>query len=454
MNPAGWQLEVPDDFRRRLAATWLIFGATALLISGLFVILILLSRTPGLQVLFPVEGFFQLALVVHVDFSVLLWFATLAAMFWTLASTGRGLALGWLAVGLSVAGALSMAVAPFRPGDALMSNYIPVVHNTAFLGGLALFGTGLLLAALRTLIFPQRAGTAFNGSAALYLGSQSAAFCVVIAVGSLCWTWLALPEALEGVHYFEILFWGGGHIVQFAWTQLMLVAWLWLASASGLRIPLSPRLVAALILAGALPALLALWGYIAHDIGSPQHRTFFIWLMAAGGGVAAGPIGLGLLAGWRASPAPVDATLRGLRSALWFSILLFGVGGILGFVIGASNTIIPAHYHGSIVAVTLAFMGIALHLLPAFGFGRPSPTLVRVMPWVYGTGQLMHVAGLAFSGGRGVQRKTAGAAQQLDSLPEVVGMVVMGVGGFVAVIGGILFLLAVIGTVRRRGGTA
>jgi hypothetical protein len=213
--------------------------------------------------------------------------------------------------------------------------------------------------------------------------------------------------------------------------------------------PLTPRLVTLLLLLGIVPAFLAIWGYLVYDVGGPDQRTFFIWLMAAGGGVAAGPIALALLHGWRHSPRPASTLERGLRSSLWFSILLFGVGGALGFLVEASNTMVPAHYHGCIVAVTLAFMALSLHLLPRFGFAAPNPKLVLLLPRVYGVGQLLHVAGLAFSGGHGVQRKTAGAEQGLDSLAQVLGMSVMGLGGLIAISGGVIYIIAVSGTLRR-----
>lgn len=50
---------------------------------------------------------------------------------------------------------------------------------------------------------------------------------------------------------------------------------------------------------------------------------------------------------------------------------MFGIGGILGLYIGESSTLITAHYHGSIVAVTLAFMAMTYYWLPAFGFATP-----------------------------------------------------------------------------------
>jgi cytochrome c oxidase subunit I len=59
------------------------------------------------------------------------------------------------------------------------------------------------------------------------------------------------------------------------------------------------------------------------------------------------------------------------------------------------------------------------------------------------------VAGLAFSGGHGMQRKTAGADQGLESLAQILGMSVMGVGGLVAICGGVIYIVAVSGTLRR-----
>ncbi|TAK55203.1 MAG: cytochrome C oxidase subunit I [Gammaproteobacteria bacterium] len=451
MSAADYRLNLPADPRGRLAAAWLLFGVAALLLSGLFVILIILARTPGVSALFAVEDFFRLALVAHVDLSVLVWFAAVAAMFLVLAARPGDHLVHGVAFGLAVAGVLMICVAPFRPGEAIMSNYVPVLDNAAFLAGLALFGAGILLLALRSLLRPLPSAPVFGPGEAMRFGVQSSAIALVVAAGALAWTLAELPAGLTGTPRFETLFWGSGHIAQVAWTQLMLVAWLWLASASGIRVPLTPRVVVLLLVLGLLPAFISMWGYVGHELGDQQQQKFFTWAMAAGGGLAAGPIGLAVLAGWWHSPVASDAAMRGRRVALGFSIALFGLGGLLGFMIEASNTIIPAHYHGCIVAVTLAFLGLALHLLPQFGFGPVRPRLLVAMPWVYGVGQILHVTGLAVAGGQGVQRKTAGAAQGLEGALQIGGMVVTGVGGLVAVIGGILFLVAVAGSLRRRG---
>lgn len=450
MTAQRYELRIPDNCLRGIARAWIFAAVGGLLLSGLFVLLIVASRTPGIERLFPLENFFHLAIVVHVDLSVLVWFAAFAAALWTLVSRPAWPRLAWAGFTIAVTGATLLALSPFQPGVAVMSNYVPVLENSTFFVGVTVFGAGVLISAMRSLCLPLSMGARPDAHAVMRFGVQTGVIALILAGVLFVWSYVSIPDFLTGSQYYEVLFWGGGHVLQFAWVQLMLVAWLWLAGASGVQLPISPRLVMLVLLAGILPAFLAVWGYLLFDIGSPEHRRFFVWLMAAGGGLAAGPMALALLYGWRRSPSATDRGSRGLRHALVFSILLFGVGGMLGFLITDSNTIIPAHYHGCIVAITLAFMALTLHLLPQFGFARADSRLVLALPWTYGTGQLLHVAGLAFAGGHGAQRKTAVAQQGLEGLAQVAGMAVMGIGGLIAVTGGILFLLAFARAVRGR----
>ena len=64
-------------------------------------------------------------------------------------------------------------------------------------------------------------------------------------------------------------------------------------------------------------------------------------------------------------------------------------------------------------------------------------------------GQLMHIVGLVWSGGYGVQRKVAGAEQVLRSTAEIAGMGLMGLGGLIAIIGGLLFVVVVLRAMRQ-----
>ena len=171
--------------------------------------------------------------------------------------------------------------------------------------------------------------------------------------------------------------------------------------------------------------------------------------MRFGGGLAIPPIAASVLFALARNRGVADDA-KPLRAALVASLALFGAGGVIGFLISGSNVRIPAHYHGCIVGVTIALMGLAYLLLPALGYAKPSARLATWQPYVYGGGQLLHIVGLVWSGGYGVQRKVAGSAQVLRTTQEIAGMGLMGLGGLIAVIGGILFVVVVIRAMRGR----
>ena len=451
-----YALAIPADERRSLAIGWLALGLASLVGAGVFSVLLVLARTPFLQHLFPVVDFFRVALIVHVDLSVLVWFVALGGVLWSINSTRRFAWLGWTALALAAAGALLITTAPFFGlGLPIMSNYVPVLDDPWFLSGLAVFAGGFCLLALRSLAAVPEVGVRPDGAAALRFGLNAAAVSAAVALLAFAWSYVALPGDLPRKGYFEVLFWGGGHVIQFTYTLFMLVAWLWLASESGARVPLTPR-VAILMFSIALASVfLTPVIYLAHEITSGEHRRLLTWLMEFGGGLAIVPVTLAVALGiWRSGPVP--EARRPLRAALVSSIVLFGVGGLIGFTIHGSNVRIPAHYHGCIVGVTLALMGTVYLLLPRLGFAPPAVKLATWQPCLYGIGQLLHIGGLVWSGGYGVQRKVAGAEQALRSASEIAGMGLMGLGGLIAVAGGLLFVLVVLQSIvsstGRHGG--
>ena len=447
-------LTVPPGNRRQLSRGWLWLGIMALLGSGLFSLLLVLSRTPYVQDVIPWIDFFHTALVVHVDLSVLVWFLAFGGVLWSLNSTTRFMFLGWMALVLAGLGSALMVVVPFLgPGNPLMSNYIPVLQTPLFAVALLGFSLGVTLLVLRSMTANPLVGLRMEGAGALRFGLNTAAVSAAMAVFAFTWSYLAIPDSTTGKPYFELLFWGGGHMLQFTYTLLMLVAWLWLASSSGVRLPLSPRVVLILFVFGLIAVFMAPLIYYAHPVLSAEHIQLFTWLMAYGGSLAPVPLGLAVFYGLLRSASASGSQLP-LRSALWASMILFGIGGAIGFLIQGSNVTIPAHYHGSIVGVTLAFMGLTYDLLPRLGYAAPNMRLAAIQPYVYGGGQLLHVVGLAWSGGYGVQRKVAGTDQGLDGMEKIAAMGLMGFGGLVAIIGGFIFLVIVLAAMTRKGSQA
>ncbi|MFC1350764.1 MAG: cbb3-type cytochrome c oxidase subunit I [gamma proteobacterium symbiont of Clathrolucina costata] len=431
---------VPEQAHRKLAVRWLQLGVLALGLAGLFALLLVLSRTPGSEAFFPWVDFFRTALVVHVDQSVLIWFLAMSGVVWCLtAQAGSGsIRLQYLAFGLAMMGALGIALSAFLgDGAPLMNNYVPVLQRPLFFLTLGLFGFGIALQALiglstyRSVLWSR-----------LHLPSLAAftvALAVLISLVALLTAWWQIPAEVTGQSYYEYLFWGAGHSLQFAYTQLIILAWLWLALHSGVALPGDSRWYYWLLILGIAPVLLVPLIYLFYQTVTIESRTAFTQLMQYGGGLAVTPIGIlifiGLLQANRAEPKEMP-----LRRSLWMSMLLFFSGGAIALFISGVNTIIPAHYHGSIVGVTMGLMGLAYLLLPKLGYPPVQGRLAELQPWIYGTGQLLHIAGLAMSGAMGIQRKTAGAAQGLDTLSAKLAMGVMGIGGLLAVIGGVIFV--------------
>ncbi len=432
----------------RLARGWLWLGLLALIGSGVFSVLLVISRTPGVQKLFPVADFFHVALVVHVDLSVLVWFISIAGLLWSLAGAARAQTLGWAALAIAAAGTALMAAAPFAgAGTPIMANYIPVLSGGVFMAGLLLFELGFTLLVARSLVaLPPVAPR--DGASALRLGLWISVIPAAVALAAFLWSYLTTPGDLPGKAYYEILFWGGGHALQFTWTLFMLIAWLWLASACGASVPMGPRVAALAFVLGAVCVLIVPVAYLLWPAHAVEHRNLLTFAMGLGGGLPILPVALAAVMALRPA-TPISPEGRPLRAALYSSLALFTVGGVIGFTIAGSNVKIPAHYHGCIVGVTLALMGLVYHLLPQLGYAHPPRRLATFSSYCYGVGQLMHIGGLVWSGGYGVQRKVAGAGQVLRSTQEVVAMGIMGLGGLIAIIGGLLFVVAVIQAIRH-----
>ena len=89
-------------------------------------------------------------------------------------------------------------------------------------------------------------------------------------------------------------------------------------------------------------------------------------------------------------------------------------------------------------------MGLTYQLLPALGFNKLNFKLTRIQLYIYAFGQFLHILGLVWSGGYGVERKVADAAQGLDSMGHIAGMGLMGLGGLLSAIGGFMFVVIVI----------
>ena len=161
----------------------------------------------------------------------------------------------------------------------------------------------------------------------------------------------------------------------------------------------------------------------------------------------------GLAVLWRRRGELAPGTLRSPAFVgLATSAVMTVAGFILGAMISADTTLIPAHYHANIGAVTVAYMAVLMVLLPRLGAPAASPRLATWQPLVYGAGQMTFVLGLAIAGTLGqAGRKEYGPAQAVSSSAEWIGLMIVGVGGIMAMGGGFLFMAIVTtGALRAR----
>jgi cytochrome c oxidase subunit 1 len=432
--------------QRTLAEKWLWLGVTALALAGIFAVILVVARTPQLAALTVFQQLFSVALVIHVDLSVLMWF---------LAMLGMGCALlmekypaAWLywpkAAWCTIAAATAaMALAPLEMHwEVIKSNYIPM------LGGNSLFllALGLLAAGLGVLVVPvivtYASVTRQRMLDLVEMGWFLAAIVVALALAAFFLSARALPGALPQVPY-ETLFWAGGHMLQFAFSLLMMAAWLALLQAMGAAWPSRQWALLAygITLAGALASFA---DFVLHPFNTSEFVEYQTRVMIDFGGLGAALLAV-MVVGRLIQMAQPVRPVRAYISTLMMSLTLFAAGGALGLMISGQNVTIPAHYHGEIVGITLALMGLAYSMLPRLGYESVAATrLAFWQPIVYGVGQLMHIGGLGYSGGYGVLRKTPG--ELANSLtPDVkIAMGVMGMGGLLAIIGGLLFVVVML----------
>jgi hypothetical protein len=425
---SAWSVCDGVDHEARLwARRWLILAVAAVAVSGVFAILIALARVPALGMLFPGEGFYRVALVLHVNLSQGVWFMAFAGVLWSLYGRRAGHGLERLALALAAIGTLglvlSVSTGSVRP---LMSNYLPVLDSSLFLTSLALFGGGVLLKALcaSACLDVQRstAASMFARSVLLKLSAVE----TIAVFGLLALTAYVIPEG-EGVAYFETLFWGVGHLWQFALVSLLIYCWLELAPRPAARLPLG--VLAGAILSSLVPVLLSLGIPLFHEPDSAASIYLYTWLMRWTSWEAPLAIGLALwLAGARTTLAP----------GFVLSLLLFVAGLLLGTLINGQTTLVTAHYHGTIGAITLAFMAVSFVLLERLGIEQPGSLLVRLQLGFYGYGVLLMMTGLAGAGLMGAPRKTPGDLAVSFSV-ETFSRICLGIGGLSATIGIVMF---------------
>jgi cytochrome c oxidase subunit I len=385
--------------------------------------------------------------VVHVDLALVVWFQAGAAAFLGLAFGG---AMSRQAVGIAFAlggaGVAGMLAGALMPGaQPILANYVPVIDHPVFLTGLiawfaatgVFFTAALVAPPSRALQLPEDAVVALRVAAAGNL----------IALVTFLVAWRTTLAGLPPLGFYELVMWGGGHVLQAANVAMMLGLWLFLLHRWSGRAVLTPTasrwLLSALVAPHAVLPFAALGGtstqlYVDTSTQLMRWTLFPVILIVLGLSVrhivlhrrtAIASHGNHHLAGFIGSAA------------------LIALGMILGAFIRGSNTLVPGHYHAAIGAVTLALMAAAYDFCALTSAANVVASILKrakLQLLTFGFGQAVFAIGFGIAGVYGLGRKQYGAEQHVRTLGEYLGLGVMGLGGVLAVIGGLLFLAAML----------
>lgn len=430
---------------------WTVLPLASLALAGVLALLIALMRVPGAESFLPWSGqdFFQRALVVHVTFAFVVWYLGVQGALTVLVTAkdlrqsglelaGWGILVGRIGLYTAAASLVVLLIAVlFELGEPSPNNYVPVLAHPVYYAGLIMLAAGLTLPIVRLLLLLR----AHRTVEPLTLGVAAAGVIFIIALICIAIAWNVRPDLADIQATSDFVLWGGGHVLQFANTALLLCAFYLVTRIALGETPVGARVFKAVMFLLLASAAVGPLLYATHDAGDPAQRIMFTNLY------------------WFALPLPTAIVLWGVVTLLvrrradlrvgapenigvLVALLLFAFGGIIGFFENSVDTRTPAHYHAELIAVTLAFMTLYFALfLPVLGRRTERRRLRSLMYVLLAAGQFLHSLSLYLAGSFGVARKTAGLEQGLDSTEKIITLSMMGVGGLIAVAGGVMFVI-------------
>ena len=446
------------------ALIWLWNGIVALAISGLYSIILVVLRTPQLSRFFLDQSMFKSALVIHVNLSVLVWLLAITCSIWSYSKVRTGFESSLAHVAFT--GILLMAFSPlYSESEHIMNNYIPMLENIFFIIGLSLFGVIVLGFAIQTVFtsFTQ-CDLSDYGERIIAITKFTSAFmficvwlCFVLSFFSVDALSRLVPLDID--FYYEMLFWSGGHLLQFIYTQILMLVLLVLAESwRGGRV--SYFAVYEILLAlNFILSLFVFGGHYQYDMSDDSFKEFYTLHMLYTGGIIPTIFIATLLLEIiqkRISDIPQFVPI-----AFMSAILLFLFGSMIEVVISGANVIIPAYYHGSIFGISTAFMGLSYMFCFQGNIYQKINKLRGVISYLFSkgkriksekisqnaaswqifiltVGQFLHITGLVLASSYGVLKKTP--ADDITLSTKIYMGMVVGGGGLIAMIGGLMFV--------------
>ena len=462
-----------------------------LAVGGLLGLMVALTRWPSVHLL-DAQRFYQV-LTGHGVVTLLVWviFFEIAVLYFCSAVLLRcRIAMprvAWAAFGLMIVGAATAAFAIIEGGSSvMMTSYVPMPASPLFYLGLILFAVGALIGCfifLGTLVIARDERT-YEGSIPLVtFGALTACIIAIftIASGAI----ILIPTFLWSVGYisgvdplmYRVIWWAMGHSSQQINVAAHVAVWYAIAAIVFGAKPMSEKVSRGAFLLYILFINLASAHHLLVDPGVGTEwkifNTSYAMYLAVLASLVHGLTVPGSIEVAQRKKGLNRGLFEWLRKAPWgnpvfsgmfLSLVGFGfIGGISGVVMGVEqinflvhNTIyVPGHFHGTVaLGTTLAFMALSFWLVPVL-FRRELiwPGLARWQPWLFGIGTALQAFFMMGAGTLGVSRRhwdiafTDAAFDWAYSGLAYTMMALNGMSALMAVTGGLLFVLIMVGTI-------
>lgn len=458
-----------------------------LLIGGIAALLLALTRWQTVHLL-PVDWFYRI-LTLHGMNMLIFWilFFEVAILYFVSTSLLRtklaSTKTAWVALLMMVVGAVMTDVTILTgKADVMMTSYLPLLAHPAFYLGIILMAVGTLVAVINyfATLYKAKKEKTYEGSVPLVVfGATAAAIIAVVTLlhGAIVMVptflhamgWIASPDPI----WYRLTWWGLGHMSQQVNVCAMVSVWYFLGTMTTGAKPLNETVCRGAFLLYIFFINLASAHHLLVD--PAVSSGWKIWNTSYAMYLA---VLASMIHGFTV-PASVEVAMRhkgyvkGLFgwltaapwrnpgfSAFFLSLVIFGFGGgITGVTLGtqqiniiAHNTLrIPGHFHVTVVGgTTLAFMGLAFYVVPLL-FQRDYifKPLARLQPYLFGIGITTMAMGMSFAGSMGVSRRS----WDIEATGSIYGSTahlflgLVGIGGIMAFLGLLLFVLLTVGTV-------
>ncbi len=465
-------------------------AAVSLLVAGILALGVILTRWQEVHLL-PAHVFYQ-ALTGHGINALIFWiiFFEIAVLYFASSTLLRTRLAAprwaWAGFALMIVGAVMNNVAVYQGGSSvMMTSYAPMQAAPHFYLGLILFAVGALIGCfvfLGTLVIAKEDKT-YQGSVPLVtFGALTACIIAVftIASGAI----ILIPTYLWSIGYinhidaemYRLIWWAMGHSSQQINVAAHVSIWYLIVGILFGARPMSEKVSRSAFLLYIFFLQLASAHHILVDPGISSEwkifNTSYAMYLAVLASMVHGLTVPGSMEVAQRAKGLTKGMFEWLRKAPWenpvfsgffLSLVIFGfIGGITGVVMGTEqinliihNTIyVPAHFHATVaVGTTLTFMALTYLLIPVL-FRRALflPGIAKLQPYVFAAGMTLMILFMLGAGTLGVSRRHwdmdfTGAALSFEYPGTAyLMMAVAGVGGVLAVLGGMMYLVVTVGS--------